>query len=63
MPGRKSASERIAFFVDRNGNGRCDPDADQGAIAPLADDVSSALVTGAELKVVCDALLTDVSRE
>ncbi|MGZ3418564.1 MAG: hypothetical protein ACXWUG_03730 [Polyangiales bacterium] len=65
MPGRKSASERIAFFVDRNGNGRCDPDTDAGAFAPYADvvDVSSALLVGPELKAVCDALLTDVSRE
>jgi hypothetical protein len=63
MPGRKSASERIAFFVDRNGNGLCDPDVDEGGFAPLADVVDvSATTSGAALNPVCDALLTNVPR-
>jgi hypothetical protein len=65
MPGKSSPSEKVAFFVDKNGNGRCDTDFDAGAIKPYGEvvDASSALLVGADLAVVCDALRTDAPRE
>jgi len=64
MPGRAWASERVAFFVDQNGNGKCD-DADRGAVVPFAPTIKlgGEWLTGSALSVVCDALQIGVARE
>ena len=65
MPGRSTASERVAFFVDRDANGLCDPATDAGGFRPFASviDASGPLLVGADLKAICDALQPDVPRE
>jgi hypothetical protein len=65
MPGKASSSERIAFFVDKNGNGLCDVDADAGGFLAFGEsvDASSTLFVGTALAPVCDALRTDMPRE
>lgn len=66
MPGRAWSSERVAFFIDRNANGKCDADgADVGAVVPFAATLafSGAWVTGGELASICAALRPDAPRE
>jgi hypothetical protein len=66
MPGRAWSTERVAFFADRNANGKCDVDGtDTGAIAPFASSIGAPAkwLTGSELAVVCDALRVGASRE
>jgi hypothetical protein len=66
MPGRAWSSERLAFFVDRNANGKCDTDgSDTGAIAPFAETIPtpSTWLSGEGLRAVCDALQVGASRE
>jgi hypothetical protein len=66
MPGRASASERVAFFVDQNENGLCDVDgSDRGALLPSSTAIafSGAWLTGSALAPVCDALQPGAPRE
>jgi hypothetical protein len=66
MPGRAWSSERVAFFVDRNGNGKCDTDGgDVGAFVPFASAIKfgDTWLAGAALASVCDALRLEASRE
>ncbi len=66
MPGRAFSSERIAFFVDRNKNGKCDVDgSDAGGFAPFATTIEfgGAWLEGSLLTPVCDALRADSPRE
>lgn len=63
MPGRAYASERVAFFVDRNTNGKCD-DGDVGGFAPSAPTIEvKTWLEGTALTPVCDALRPESSRE
>ena len=62
MPGRAWASERVAFFADLNGNGKCDA-ADTGGFAPVSGAFDGKWLTGAGLTPVCDALQVGASRE
>jgi hypothetical protein len=65
MPGRASSSEKIAFFVDRDGNGLCDPAVDTGGFQPFGAvvEASSPLLSGTALASVCEALRPDMPRE
>ncbi len=64
MPGRAWSSERVAFFLDRNANGKCDAE-DAGAFAPFAAtiDAPTSWLEGAAITPVCDALRAGESRE
>lgn len=62
MPGRAYSSERVAFFVDRNWNGRCDA-ADVGGFAPTSGEFAGSWLSGPSLTPVCDALQPGASRE
>lgn len=64
MPGRPSSTEKIAFFVDKDGNGLCDPTTDVGGFQPFGAvvDASSPLVSGTALASVCEALRPEMSR-
>lgn len=64
MPGRAWPSERVAFFIDDNGNGKCD-DGDRGAVIPFGAKlrVAGAWLTGTALSSVCNAVPAGVSRE
>ncbi len=64
MPGRAWKSERLAFFVDKNADGKCDG-SDVGGFAPFASSIAlgEKLLTGAELTPVCDALAINAPRE
>jgi hypothetical protein len=66
LPGRASASERVAFFVDQNENGLCDTDgSDRGAMLPSSAAIafSGSWLTGPALAPVCDALQPGTPRE
>lgn len=66
MPGRPSPSEKVALFVDRNSNGKCDLDgSDNGAIVPFSKTLAAPTtwLSGDALRTVCDALRVGVSRE
>lgn len=66
MPGRAYSTERVAFFVDRNKNGKCDADgSDAGAFIDFAPTIAhpGALLEGAALAPVCAALLPGTPRE
>lgn len=62
MPGRAWASERVAFFIDENANGKCDG-ADRGGFAPVSGVFDGKWLRGGDLTPVCDALQAGVSRE
>ncbi len=66
MPGRAYPTERVAFFVDRNKNGKCDTDgSDAGAFIAFAPTIAGpgVLLEGAALAPVCAALLPGAPRE
>lgn len=64
MPGRAWSSERVALFVDRNKNGKCDA-GDAGTFASFAGTIepTGPWLEGAALAPVCDAVAPGASRE
>jgi hypothetical protein len=64
MPGHAWSSERVAFFVDANKNGKCELDGtDMGGFAEPTGDFAGKWLSGAALAPVCEALLPAASRE
>lgn len=66
MPGHAWSSERIAFFVDRNKNGKCDTDgSDRGGFAPYAAAATfdGKWLEGAALAAVCNSIQAGFPRE
>ena len=67
LPGKASSSERLAFFVDQNGNGLCDVDGgDTGGFAPAtstSDFSAGTWLSGGALAPVCDALQSGAPRD
>jgi hypothetical protein len=67
MPGRAWPSERVVFVVDENGDWRCDASDSGGTVrrdaAGVATVAAGAIVRGAAVLPLCDALRVGVPRE